>query len=162
VIVRGSDDFVAGDGMLKRIVTSTTPGLWMNHAIRSVASGELTQSGSNILGQFSLSGTPCAISAALSGTVSGSSLSITLNENGQLVMLLGSVSSDNNSASALRHSEAARTVISAHGWGAANENGREMKAEAGQRVRTRPRASDVAGVLANYLYGAEIAPGGAL
>ena len=69
------------------------------YGFQSSASGQLTQSGNTISGQLSLSGTPCATSAAASGTVSGSALSMTLNENGQLVTFSGSVSSDGNSAS---------------------------------------------------------------
>ncbi|HEX4134032.1 MAG TPA: IPT/TIG domain-containing protein [Bryobacteraceae bacterium] len=69
------------------------------YGFQSGASGQLTQSGNTISGQLSLSGTPCATSAVASGTVSGSALSMTLNENGQVVTFSGSVSSDGNSAS---------------------------------------------------------------
>jgi uncharacterized protein (TIGR03437 family) len=69
------------------------------YGFQSGASGQLTQSGNNISGQLNLSGTPCATSAIVSGTISGSSLSMSLNENGQLVTFSGSVSSNNNSAS---------------------------------------------------------------
>jgi uncharacterized protein (TIGR03437 family) len=69
------------------------------YGFQSEASGQLTQSGDNISGQLSLSGTPCASLAVVSGTVSGLSLSMNLNENGQLVTFSGSVSSDGNSVS---------------------------------------------------------------
>ena len=65
---------------------------------QSGASGQLTQNGNSVSGQLSLSGTPCASSAVVSGMVSGSSMSMTLNENGQLVTFSGTVSSDGSSA----------------------------------------------------------------
>jgi uncharacterized protein (TIGR03437 family) len=69
------------------------------YGFQSGASGQLTQSGNTISGQLILNGTPCATSAAVSGTVSGNSLSMNLDENGQIVLFSGSVSSDGNSAS---------------------------------------------------------------
>jgi uncharacterized protein (TIGR03437 family) len=69
------------------------------YGFQSGASGQVTQNGNTISGQLSLSGTPCAGSAAASGTFSGNSLSMTLNENGQLVTFSGTISSDGNSAS---------------------------------------------------------------
>jgi hypothetical protein len=69
------------------------------YGFQSGASGQLTQNGNNISGQLSLTGTPCAVSATVNGTVSGSALSMNLNENGQVVMFTGTVSSDNDSAS---------------------------------------------------------------
>lgn len=66
---------------------------------QSGASGVLTQNGNSVSGQLNLSGTPCATPASVSGTVSWSALSMTLNENGQLVKFTGTVSADENSAS---------------------------------------------------------------
>jgi hypothetical protein len=60
------------------------------------ATGQLTQNGNNISGELSLVGTPCATSAAVTGTISGNALSITLNENGQLVAFTGTVYDDAN------------------------------------------------------------------
>jgi len=69
------------------------------YGFQSGASGLVTQNGNSISGQLSVSGTPCAISAAVSGMVSGSALAMTLNENGQPVTFTGTVSADGNSAS---------------------------------------------------------------
>ena len=69
------------------------------YGFQSSASGLLTQNGNSISGQLSLSGTPCAVSGAVTGTVSGTALSMTLNEGGQLVTFTGTVSADSTSAS---------------------------------------------------------------
>jgi uncharacterized protein (TIGR03437 family) len=62
--------------------------------------GQIEQVGNNISGQLTISGTPCATSAAFNGTVSGTSaLTMNLNENGQVVVFSGTLSSDGNSAS---------------------------------------------------------------
>jgi uncharacterized protein (TIGR03437 family) len=66
------------------------------YGFQSYASGQLTQNGNNISGELSLVGTPCATSAAVSGTISGDALSIILNENGQLVTFTGTVYADVN------------------------------------------------------------------
>jgi hypothetical protein len=60
-------------------------------------SGQINQSGSSISGTLSLSGTPCAETAAFSGALNGTSLSATLNESGQNVSLTGTVTTDGNS-----------------------------------------------------------------
>jgi uncharacterized protein (TIGR03437 family) len=76
--------------------TSNIAGSWLILAQSSVsglnwsASGQLTQNGNNISGQFGLGSAPCATSAAASGTISGNWLFMRLNENGQLVALSGS------------------------------------------------------------------------
>lgn len=62
------------------------------YGFQTYATGQLTQNGNNISGELSLTGTPCATSAAVSGTVSGNALSVILNENGQLVTFTGTVS----------------------------------------------------------------------
>ena len=64
------------------------------YGFQSGASGLVTQNGNSISGQLSVSGTPCAISAAVSGMVSGSALAMTLNENGQPMTFTGTVSAD--------------------------------------------------------------------
>jgi hypothetical protein len=62
--------------------------------------GQIAQVGNNISGQLTISGTPCATSAAFNGTVSGTgALTMNLNENGQVVVFAGTLSSDGNSAS---------------------------------------------------------------
>jgi hypothetical protein len=66
------------------------------YGFQTYASGQLTQNGNNISGELSLTGTPCATSAAVSGTISGDALSIILNENGQLVTFTGTVYDDAN------------------------------------------------------------------
>lgn len=60
----------------------------------------LTQSGSSISGTLNFSGgTPCAASPSLTGTVSGTNLSLQLNENGQTVSLTGTANSSFSAAS---------------------------------------------------------------
>jgi hypothetical protein len=63
-----------------------------------VGSGQLTQTGNSVSGLLNFSGSPCAASAALSGTISGTAMSMTLNENGQIVKLTGALSADGSSA----------------------------------------------------------------
>jgi hypothetical protein len=66
----------------------------------STASGTLTQSGAFLSGTLSLSGTSCATSGAVHGTiVESGQVDITLEQNGQPVHLSGTVSSDQHSAS---------------------------------------------------------------
>jgi streptogramin lyase/single-stranded DNA-binding protein len=69
------------------------------YGIVSTATGWITQSGNNLSGTMTLSGTPCATSGALTGTLSGNSLSLDLNENGQHVILTGTLAANGNSAS---------------------------------------------------------------
>jgi len=57
--------------------------------------GQINQSGSSLSG--TLAGLPCAQSTILTGTLSGTSLSANLNENGQNVSLKGTVAADGNS-----------------------------------------------------------------
>ena len=64
-----------------------------------LGSGSIAQSGSNLSGQFTLSGTPCSTSATMTGTISAAVLTIQLSENGQTVTLSGTASADGNSAS---------------------------------------------------------------
>ncbi|MGC1684473.1 MAG: hypothetical protein WA734_02525 [Candidatus Acidiferrales bacterium] len=59
------------------------------------ATGEITQKGSSLSG--ALSGLNCAQTANLAGSLSGTSINATLDENGQSVSLKGTVSSDGNS-----------------------------------------------------------------
>jgi len=66
---------------------------------QSGASGLLTQNGNTISGQLSLTGTPCASSAIVTGTITGTSISMALNENGQTVIFTGTLSADGDSAS---------------------------------------------------------------
>jgi uncharacterized protein (TIGR03437 family) len=62
--------------------------------------GQIEQVGNNVSGQLTISGTPCATSAAFNGTVSGTgALTINLNENAQVVVFTGMLASDGNSAS---------------------------------------------------------------
>jgi hypothetical protein len=63
------------------------------------AVGTIAQNGENLSGQFTLSGTPCATSATMAGTISGSNLNIGLNENNQIVSFVGVLAADGNSAS---------------------------------------------------------------
>jgi uncharacterized protein (TIGR03437 family) len=89
--------------------TSSTPGnmtgSWQFIGQSSVfglsfsVAGQITQIGNNISGQLTISGTPCATSTAFNGTVSGNgALTMSLNENGQVVVFSGTLASDGNSA----------------------------------------------------------------
>ncbi len=62
------------------------------------AVGNIAQSGQNLSGQFTLSGTPCASAASMAGTISGNSLNIGLNEDNQIVSFVGILANDGNSA----------------------------------------------------------------
>jgi hypothetical protein len=61
--------------------------------------GPVGQNGSSISGSLSISGSPCAQTGTLTGTMNASSLAASLVENGQPVSLAGTVSTDGNSAS---------------------------------------------------------------
>jgi hypothetical protein len=63
----------------------------------TTGTGTLAQSGSSISGTLTLTGA-CAASAPLSATLSGNNISATLTENGQVVNLTGTVTSDGGSA----------------------------------------------------------------
>jgi hypothetical protein len=85
--------------------TTNIAGNWQFTAKSSIfgltasAVGSISQNGQNISGQFTLSGTPCATSAAMTGTVSGQTFNAGLNENNQVVSFTGTVASDGNSGS---------------------------------------------------------------
>jgi hypothetical protein len=66
---------------------------------QSTATGTIAQNGSHISGSFSLAGDPCADSAAMSGTLKGNSINMTLSENSQNVVLKGDVTNGGSSAS---------------------------------------------------------------
>jgi hypothetical protein len=61
--------------------------------------GTVVQTGSGISGAFDISGTPCAQTGSLAGTLNANSITASLNENGQTISLSGTASSDGNSAS---------------------------------------------------------------
>ena len=63
------------------------------------ATGTLTQNGSSVTGTLTLAGFACAKSGALTGTVSGNTLSLQLDENGQSVTFTGRLNSTFDSAS---------------------------------------------------------------
>ena len=67
--------------------------------IVTTATGQVNQNGSSLSGTLSLSGTPCADSASFAGTINGNNLRGTLDENGQTVTMMGTVSADGNSGS---------------------------------------------------------------
>src|ERR1017187_9435578 len=94
---------VAGGGVT---TTGNMTGSWQFSARSLVfgltfsVTGAITQTGSSVSGQLTINGSPCATSATLSGTVSSTeTLTMNLHENGQVVVFLGSLSSDGNSAS---------------------------------------------------------------
>lgn len=81
-------------------------GLWQFSGRSSVfglsfaVTGQIAQIGNNVSGQLSVGGTPCATSAAISGTVSNTGeVAMDLNESGQVVAFSGTLSADGNSAS---------------------------------------------------------------
>ncbi|MGH8857647.1 MAG: hypothetical protein ACREXG_06415, partial [Polaromonas sp.] len=57
--------------------------------VTAIATGRIEQTGTSISGQLSISGTPCASSAPFTGTIAGTSITVNLNENGQIVTLTG-------------------------------------------------------------------------
>ena len=61
--------------------------------------GTLAQTGNQISGTMSISGSPCATSGSLTGTVTGLDLSLSLTEGVQSVSLSGTASADGNSIS---------------------------------------------------------------
>jgi hypothetical protein len=63
------------------------------------ASGQITQDGGSLSGQFTISDSPCATSTEFIGTLSRNNLTMDVNENGQAVIFSGTVSTDGNSAS---------------------------------------------------------------
>ncbi len=69
------------------------------YGVVSTGNGTLTQSGGSVTAQFIFSGSPCATSASGTGTLSGTSLTMNINEGGQIVVFTGTVTSDGNSAS---------------------------------------------------------------
>jgi hypothetical protein len=64
-----------------------------------VGDGSLSQIGTHLSGQFSLSGTPCATTAGLEGTLMGTTLNFLLQEGSQAVSFRGTVTADGRSAS---------------------------------------------------------------
>ncbi len=72
----------------------------------STASGQINQNGSALSGTLALSGTPCAESANLTGSLSGNKITATLDENGQNTMYTGTVAADGNSGSGTYQSPA--------------------------------------------------------
>jgi hypothetical protein len=63
------------------------------------ATGMLTQSTYAISGSFNLVGDPCANTASVSGTITGASISLVLNEAGQDVTFTGTLTNGGSSAS---------------------------------------------------------------
>ena len=63
------------------------------------ATGQVNQNGSSVSGTMNLSGTPCAESADFTGSVSGTNLSATLDENGQNVSFNGTLAANGSSVS---------------------------------------------------------------
>lgn len=67
--------------------------------ITVVGNGSIQQNGSSISGQLSLSGTPCATTASLSGTITGTSLNFQIQEGSQPVSFTGTAAANGSSAS---------------------------------------------------------------
>jgi hypothetical protein len=63
------------------------------------ASATIAQNGSNLSGSYNLPGGLCATSGSFTGTLNGNALTINLNENGQIVILTGTVSGSSASGS---------------------------------------------------------------
>lgn len=63
------------------------------------ASGLIAQDGGTLSGQFTLNNDPCGTTAIFGGTLSGNNVTLRVNENGQSVTFLGTLSADGNSAS---------------------------------------------------------------
>ncbi len=74
-----------------------------DYPVQTAVTGTVTQSGPIFSGSMNISGTPCALTGSLSGTMTGDAISAFLAENEvdntQTISLTGTVSSDGNSAS---------------------------------------------------------------
>lgn len=67
------------------------------YGLQFTATGQISQSGSNVSGQLSISGSPCASSVSLTGTLTGSNFSASVTEGVQVVTFVGVTSADGNS-----------------------------------------------------------------
>jgi len=67
--------------------------------LTDTGSAVLQQSGNSVTGTVTLSGTPCATSATVSGSLSGTAFTFQLEEGNQAVNFTGTVNSASNSAS---------------------------------------------------------------
>ena len=74
---------------------STVSGLGFDTSL----SGTIAQNGEQLSGTMNITGSPCAISGTLSGTISGSRVSLSLSEGQQSVSLSGTASADGSSIS---------------------------------------------------------------
>ncbi len=91
--------------LLAQTTVPNVAGKWSVSATSAIyplsfqAAVPVSQSGGSISGQATFSGSPCAQSGAMSGTVStNGSVTFTLNENGQIVSFSGKVGADGHSA----------------------------------------------------------------
>lgn len=98
--------FLASCGSGGKLSSPNMSGRWAFSATPTVAfpatetgTGMLTQNGNSVTGTLALAGFPCATSAAISGTVNGTTLSFQFNENGQSVTFTGKANSSFTSAS---------------------------------------------------------------
>lgn len=65
----------------------------------TTGAGQIVQTGNSFSGTLILTGSPCSSSGAFNGTLAGTALNATLDENGQAVTFVGTASSDLSSAS---------------------------------------------------------------
>ncbi len=77
-------------------------GFWQTSTISALGydtflAGNLTQTGSRISGTLTIYGSPCATSGTLTGTISGSTVTMSLTEGLQIASLTGTATSDGNS-----------------------------------------------------------------
>ena len=87
-------------GSSSSLSSQTVDGTWNFEFTSSALGGAsytgsviLTQNGSKITGTMTLANAPCATSAPLTGTVSGSNVSFQITEGGQVVTLNGTINS---------------------------------------------------------------------
>ena len=85
-----------------------------NLGFNTFLSGSLNQTGDQISGIMSISGSPCATSGVLSGSVSGSRVNLSLTEGSQSVALSGTASPDGNSMSGSYWSQIDPSALAAH------------------------------------------------
>jgi VCBS repeat protein len=93
-----------GSGVGNSGQTVNLGGFWQANTVSNLGyntslSGNIVQTGTQIIGTMNISGSPCALSGTISGAVSGLKVTFSLSEGAQNVSLSGNASTDGNSIS---------------------------------------------------------------